>query len=713
MHAFSAAPVRTGSVAIRGLCITAALSMFAGSAVGQVSFQWAAPAGGSWIDAWNWSPAQSPDGPQHNALLGFTTPYTVTIPGGSVVELLKLDVSNPAATLRVNASTAWPLTLLHMGPGGIINNGTIVLEYGGNSVKGSELVFPQDGAMLGTGVIRLEGSSILSYTNAIIRNGPGHVIAGRGKLDNLVNEGVIVADQPGASMMVDVVNDGTVRAENGGKATGFAYSSAGKRGRYIASGAGSVLGLGIENGILETFEGGEYSRSGLRPLRNCSVETEATIRYGQLAGVFENDGVVYVHRMLELKDDEDGDVTQLSGNGVMRLVSAQTRVQDSQQSINKATHTIAGLGRIEGSISHGPLMNYGRISADVAGSLLIVSNVANYGVVESINGGILQYDIQGAIYNSGLVVSHAGSIIKDSYILQAATGITRADGGVLNAVAVAGGLVETINGGVMRDGGITDATFRGTIEVIKSMTVLGNVTLETSMDIPAGAILFARGMAKPTHVTGPGAIRLLDRTSSRLAASNLKPSTFGTGIEICGSGKLFGGGNSPLNIECVVSPGLEDGLIGQFDAAGTFLGLSAETVMDVASATEADSLVASGTLAINGTLRVRFAGDYIPEPCMEVVLISTTDAGSLSGQFHTLELPEMQLGRMNVRYDPSTVILVYNPADYDGSTFVDTDDFTAFIADFEAGADAADFNNSGFVDTDDFTDFVMAFDQGC
>ncbi|GMV25675.1 MAG: hypothetical protein AMXMBFR58_17060 [Phycisphaerae bacterium] len=53
------------------------------------------------------------------------------------------------------------------------------------------------------------------------------------------------------------------------------------------------------------------------------------------------------------------------------------------------------------------------------------------------------------------------------------------------------------------------------------------------------------------------------------------------------------------------------------------------------------------------------------------------------------------------------------PADYDGTGFVDTDDFTAFVIDFEAGVDQADFDGTGFVDTDDFTAFVLAFEAGC
>jgi hypothetical protein len=68
------------------------------------------------------------------------------------------------------------------------------------------------------------------------------------------------------------------------------------------------------------------------------------------------------------------------------------------------------------------------------------------------------------------------------------------------------------------------------------------------------------------------------------------------------------------------------------------------------------------------------------------------------------------------------------PADYDDSGFVDSDDFVAFVNDFErgcrgtgvgnAGLDpncsrSADYDTSGFVDSDDFVAFVAAFSAGC
>jgi hypothetical protein len=64
----------------------------------------------------------------------------------------------------------------------------------------------------------------------------------------------------------------------------------------------------------------------------------------------------------------------------------------------------------------------------------------------------------------------------------------------------------------------------------------------------------------------------------------------------------------------------------------------------------------------------------------------------------------------------STANLTVNsscPADFDGSGFVDIEDYTTFVLAFEAGTEDADFDGSGFVDIEDFTGFVLAFENGC
>jgi hypothetical protein len=64
------------------------------------------------------------------------------------------------------------------------------------------------------------------------------------------------------------------------------------------------------------------------------------------------------------------------------------------------------------------------------------------------------------------------------------------------------------------------------------------------------------------------------------------------------------------------------------------------------------------------------------------------------------------------------------PADFDGSGFVDSDDFVAYVDNFVLGCagpadpdpactQSADFDGSTFVDSDDFVAFVAAFEAGC
>jgi sulfatase modifying factor 1 len=63
-------------------------------------------------------------------------------------------------------------------------------------------------------------------------------------------------------------------------------------------------------------------------------------------------------------------------------------------------------------------------------------------------------------------------------------------------------------------------------------------------------------------------------------------------------------------------------------------------------------------------------------------------------------------------------------ADFDGSGFVDSDDFTLFVFAFARGCtaprvpvpgcfDSADYDQSGFIDSDDFIAYVQAFEAGC
>lgn len=83
---------------------------------------------------------------------------------------------------------------------------------------------------------------------------------------------------------------------------------------------------------------------------------------------------------------------------------------------------------------------------------------------------------------------------------------------------------------------------------------------------------------------------------------------------------------------------------------------------------------------------------------------STTDAST-----QIVKSPITRRGRAVADFTLSFACL----ADFDSSGFVDTDDYTEFVAAFDRGDPEADIDLTGFVDTDDFTAFVTAFIDAC
>ncbi len=99
-------------------------------------------------------------------------------------------------------------------------------------------------------------------------------------------------------------------------------------------------------------------------------------------------------------------------------------------------------------------------------------------------------------------------------------------------------------------------------------------------------------------------------------------------------------------------------------------------------------------------------GSYIMgafSPTLVVFGVSQPDAGLYDCQVQTM------CGTM----DSVLAAVRVCTADFDCTGFVDTDDFTAFVIEFEMGNQSTDVDGSGFVDTDDFTFFVLAFVEGC
>lgn len=89
---------------------------------------------------------------------------------------------------------------------------------------------------------------------------------------------------------------------------------------------------------------------------------------------------------------------------------------------------------------------------------------------------------------------------------------------------------------------------------------------------------------------------------------------------------------------------------------------------------------------------------------------SFNQAAFLSDGIHPNNSGVLHLGAIiNAELRSSVVCL----ADFDGSGFVDIDDYIAFVLAFLDGDEACDLDGSGFVDLEDHDFFVYVFEQGC
>jgi hypothetical protein len=309
----------------------------------------------------------------------------------------------------------------------------------------------------------------------------------------------------------------------------------------------------------------------------------------------------------------------------------------------------------------------------------------------------------------------------DTAMSQTASGIVRADRGVvqINGGSIAGGTMTSTLGGYVevQSGTIGTILNSGELRIAGPTTsahsslVLGSITNNGQIRAMQGTgsgdarVQFTSNVS----VAGSGQILLEEATDSVVTVSAGSTATIGPSQRVGGVGTITPTGTGKLVMNGTFQPGLPVGTL-RFSGTGTVqFGTSARLDIEYVGAQHDQIVSTVSTLMLAGTVQLQYSGESTLAPCSELVIVS----GPYSGAFTTLNAPAPALGKLRLIHDPGEVRIAYYPSDYDGSGFVDTDDFTAFILDFEAGLESADFDNSGFVDTDDFTAFVMAFEDGC
>lgn len=295
---------------------------------------WHTATDGDWFDQGNWSDLNVPDVALEVGVLGFTTPYTVTL-GQRNMMLGGIEITNPAAVLHITDLNSNQRVRLR---GDIINEGMIRLIDDG-SFNDTFLVVDTDLTFSGSGVIELEaigdlnGARIEIEEDATLTIDPTSTIRGRGYLadgsGSIVNHGSIEG-----SLLVGrggvVQNNGMIRATD---PTNDMLLS----GLFIA---GSGQFLADEGATLDLFEAtlsgvvfednspgsigaflGNPTLIDVTSRRVIEVTAFRQFRNLFLSSTFHNDGVLRIddpgrsfHASVTATDD-----TLISGDGFVEL----------------------------------------------------------------------------------------------------------------------------------------------------------------------------------------------------------------------------------------------------------------------------------------------------------------------------------------------------------------------------------------------------------
>jgi hypothetical protein len=706
------------------ICTLTVCGVVCGFAHGQSVREWANAQSGDWNLVQSWSPADVPDSIQEIARLGHLTPYTVTIGALQNFTVNRLEIRNSAAVLAMLAPSVNGFTELVV-KSGVENNGTIRIGGGSTTNRASRLTLAGNSQIAGTGAMVLEaGTGMLQIDSASnVLHAASHRITGTGLIGVagvFVNEGSIVADVPGARLSIgNVTNRGTIKSINSGigRLTGI----------VTQEDAGTIF---AESGSVElanaTLIGGYVGRpaSGVievPPNAYCVVDGVTALGEWRVYG-----GNATGASRLRIKSGG------LVNNGLIRVLVGSTNARQGLDFIENTTLTGNGTVRLE-EIEHAQFVALAGVTVLIGEGQVVEGrgfvraekdgNVINEGLIHA-NVKDLYMELTN-ITNRSLILVSNDSMAQVSNVTQE-DGVIRADNGVLQLRAgrIKGGFIDTINGGIVEIppgyNQVVDGVSGSGSWFIRNGTNANNAELRIEsggfrldglLRIPTGVTTREQRVVFTQSATfsGNAEIRLEEALDSQVYVVSGAVGTIEREVRVTGTGVIMAEAGGTLLNRGTISPGLPYGtMLFQNvvqDASGTI-----ELEIGGTTAAQRDQITSQESLALAGTLRVHFRNGFVPTPCTQYPLIT---GGSISGSFHTVELPVMPRGTMAVRISSGAVTLVYLHADHDYSGQVDQADYEQFVSDFELGLDAADFDGSGFVDTDDFTAFALAFAGTC
>lgn len=503
-------------------------ALAASNASAQVA-SWVSPVNGGWNTGANWDGGFVPLFPNHDAVLGLSDPYTVTVDTSPNIGIL--SITNPSAILAIS-----PARTLGLNGPMATNDGVIQLNPAASS-SNAILAINANTSLSGAGEIwmRTSGDNSQITGAGLLTQGANHTIRGVGRIvAQVTNNGEIRADSAVSvsgsdlDLMANITNNGTLSAASGSALdfVGIAIDQSG--GGEIFSEDGGLVNVTssdaiITAGTIDRAGTGVFDVLGSGDATLISVTNNGFIDVSP-AGFLTIDGTGLTNNgTIALNQNAS------SSNAIMRYISSgdltgpgevqmRTSADNSQlltdvgmTITHSADHTIRGVGQVQAS-----MVNNGTVSADVSVSL---------------SGSDLDLFNEDKV-NNGFMTAEAGSFLDITGIAidQLGGGELTANGGTirLNDVTIEGGVYNANSGGLMEN-------------ISSSFSLLSGMTLNGPLNILFGSTV---------QVDGDGMINNDIIQLNPNASSSDSKLEFTESATLGGTGEVqmrTGGGDSQLN----------------------------------------------------------------------------------------------------------------------------------------------------------------------
>ncbi|MHA7814179.1 MAG: GC-type dockerin domain-anchored protein [Phycisphaerales bacterium] len=552
-----------------------------GSAFAQ-PVSWLAPVDGDWFDAARWSGSAIPDSESEVAVLGFTTPYSVTLDQQNI-QLGGIEITNPAAELVITDAGLNRYVGLR---GDITNQGTIRLVDSGNNWD-TLLMLETSLTLTGSGSIELETASSWNDVRIVIEDGAtltidaSSAIRGRGYVGDgagtIVNNGSLEgALHIGHGAVVQ--NHGVIRATDPVHDMLLSGTHIAGSGQYIAE-EGAVLDL--FNG---TYIGVEFADNS--PGRIGAFLGNPTLIDVVNRTIIEVSAADYF-RSLKISSG-------LLNEGTLRAVDEGGSRNASISAIDDTV--ISGVGSIELMVDPGSDADDAQLGS-VQGAILTIGSgqyVTGNGLVGSGYGDVINEGhiygplrvggIDGAFINHGLVQAMPGgddTILTGNHMPGTGVYLAESDARIsLWSGSFEGLRFETSGTGTIgvynRDATLIDTVNNGTFQITNEdgqryayvHSGFENNGLLQILD--RGSWNAHLQVVSDTYIGGTGRVELsigdspADRGDAQIAIESDATLTIGPGQEVTGRGQLGVSSTGRLVNEGLISGGLEVGVAGCF-----------------------------------------------------------------------------------------------------------------------------------------------------